>query len=234
MKTTFFKATIFGCALLFAGSLAAQNRDWAGQNRYAQANKELPAPVKGEHRVVFLGNSITDYWPGHHPAFFSANNYIGRGISGQTSYQFLVRFRQDVIDLKPEVVVINAGTNDCAENTHPFNIDRTMGNIESMVQLAQANGIKVILASVLPATEFGWNKSITDGPKRVIELNKRIKAYADAHKIPYVDYHSAMKAGEDGTMNPAYSGDGVHPNATGYTVMEDVVKPIIDKTLRRK
>lgn len=221
-------------ALLSVGALTAQNRDWGGQNRYAQANKELPAPAKGEHRVVFLGNSITDFWPGHHPEFFRANNYIGRGISGQTSYQFLVRFRQDVIDLKPEVVVINAGTNDCAENTHPFDIDRTMGNIESMVELAQANGIKVILASVLPATEFGWNKSIKDAPRRVIALNKRIKEYADAKKIPYVDYHSAMKAGGDGTMNPAYSSDGVHPNADGYTVMEGVVKPIIDKTLHRK
>lgn len=234
MKTTFFKTTAVAAALLCAGALTAQNRDWAGQDRYARANSELPAPAKGEHRVVFLGNSITDYWPGHHPDFFSANHYIGRGISGQTSYQFLVRFRQDVIDLKPEVVVINAGTNDCAENSHPFNIDRTMGNIESMVQLAQANGIKVILASVLPATEFSWNRSIKDGPQRVIALNKRIRQYADAHNIPYVDYHSAMKAGEDGTMNPAYSGDGVHPNADGYTVMEGVVKPVIDKTLRRK
>lgn len=234
MGTTFFKAIIVAACLLCAGALAAQNRDWGGQNRYARANKELPAPAKGEHRVVFLGNSITDFWPGAHPEFFSNNNYIGRGISGQTSYQFLVRFRQDVLELKPEVVVINAGTNDCAENTHPFNIDYTMGNIESMVQLARANGIKVILASVLPATAFGWNKAIKDAPQRVIALNKRIKDYADANKIPYIDYHSAMKAGEDGTMNPAYSGDGVHPNADGYTVMEGIVKPVIDKTIRRK
>ena len=231
------KALLFSIivgALTCSATVGAQNRDWAGQNRYAQANKELPSPIKGEHRVVFLGNSITDFWPASHPEFFSANNYVGRGISGQTTYQFLVRFRQDVIDLKPELVVINGGTNDCAENTHPFDIDRTMANIESMVQLAQANGIKVILTSVLPVTEFYWNMSITDAPQRVIAINKRIKAYADAHKIPYVDYHSAMKAGDDGTINPALSGDGVHPNAAGYTVMESIIKPVIDKALRTK
>lgn len=233
MKKVFFNSIIVA-GLVCAASVCAQNRDWAGQNRYAQANKELAAPLKGEHRVVFLGNSITDFWPGHHPEFFSDNNYVGRGISGQTTYQFLVRFRQDVIDLKPELVVINGGTNDCAENTHPFDIDRTMANIESMVQLAQANGIKVILTSVLPATEFYWNKSITDAPQRIIALNKQIKAYADAHKIPYVDYHSAMKDGDDGTINPAFSSDGVHPNAAGYTVMENIVKPVIDSTLRTK
>ncbi len=233
MKTAII-CSIIAAALVCSASLCAQNRDWAGQNRYAQANKELGAPLKGEHRVVFIGNSITDFWPGQHPEFFSANNYVGRGISGQTTYQFLVRFRQDVINLKPELVVINGGTNDCAENTHPFDIDRTMANIESMVQLAQANGIKVILASVLPVTEFGWNKSVTDAPQRVIALNERIKAYADAHNIPYVDYHSAMKAGADGTMNPAFSGDGVHPNAAGYTVMENIVKPVIDRTLHNQ
>ena len=234
MKINKFKIALAAVALLSAINMSGDNRDWANRGRYAQANQELPAPVKGEHRVVFLGNSITDYWIDHRPDFFKNNNYVDRGISGQTSYQFLLRFRDDVINLNPEAVVINAGTNDCAENTHPFNIDVTMGNIKSMVELAKANGIKVILASVLPATWFSWNQSIKDAPQRVAALNKLIKQYAADNKIPYVDYYSAMVAGPDGTMNPAYSGDGVHPNTEGYKVMESVVKPVIDKTLKKK
>lgn len=215
-------------SLFMAAQLGAQNRDWAQHGRYAAANSELPVPAAGEHRVVFLGNSITDHWADMRPAFFTDNNYVGRGISGQTSYQFLLRFREDVIKLHPEAVVINAGTNDCAENTHPFNIELTMGNIESMVELAKAHGIKVILASVLPATQFSWNPSITDAPKRVAALNERIKRYAHENAIPYVDYYSAMVAGPDGTMNPAYSNDGVHPTHAGYEVMEPIVKAVVD------
>ena len=220
MKTDFFKIAVVAAVLFSAAHVCAQNRDWAQHGRYAQANKELPAPAKGEHRVVFMGNSITDHWADMRPDFFKANNYVGRGISGQTSYQFLLRFREDVINLKPEVVVINAGTNDCAENTHAFNPEITLGNVMSMVELAKANGIKVIIASALPATTFGWNPAIKDAP--------------DANKIPYVDYYSAMVAGPDGTMNPAYSNDGVHPTKAGYAVMEPIVKAVIDKTIKRK
>ena len=234
MKTDFFKIDVVAAMLFSTVQLSAQNRDWAQHGRYAQANKELSAPAKGEHRVVFMGNSITDHWANMRPDFFIANNYIGRGISGQTSYQFLLRFREDVINLKPEVVVINAGTNDCAENTHAFNPEITLGNVMSMVELAKANGIKVVIASTLPATTFGWNPAIKDAPERVKTINKLIKDYADANKIPYVDYYSAMVAGPDGTMNPAYSNDGVHPTHAGYEVMEPIVKAVIDKTLRRK
>lgn len=230
MKTTaILKGLIVAAGLTAAAQAPAQNRDWAQHGRYAAANSELPAPAPGEHRVVFLGNSITDHWADMRPAFFTDNNYIGRGISGQTSYQFLLRFRQDVINLRPEIVVINAGTNDCAENSHPFNIDLTMGNIESMVELAKAHGIKVILSSVLPAAHFGWNPSITDAPQRVAALNERIKSYADTNGIPYVDYYSAMVAGADGTMNPAYSKDGVHPTHAGYEVMEPIVKAAVTR-----
>ncbi|MBQ8443668.1 MAG: SGNH/GDSL hydrolase family protein [Bacteroides sp.] len=221
------------CCLCVAWTNAnAQKHDeWANYKRYAKANEELPAPAKKEKRVIFMGNSITEGWVKIHPEFFKENNYIGRGISGQTSYQFLLRFRNDVIKLKPKLVIINAGTNDIAENSGPFNIDITFGNIASMAEIAKANKIKVILTSVLPAAGFRWNKKITDAPDRIEALNAKIKAYAKANKIPYVDYYQPMVNGTERALNPAYSKDGVHPTLEGYLVMEALIKPAIDKAL---
>ena len=210
----------------------AQKRDWARLDRYAEANKALDDPKPDEHRVVFLGNSITDFWDDKHPQFFKDNNYICRGISGQTTYQFLVRFREDVINLKPEVVVINAGTNDCAENTHPFNVDISLGNIMSMVEIAKANNIKVILTSVLPSSTFGWIPEITDAADRIALLNSRIKEYAEANNIPFVDYYSSMVVGADRAINPTYSDDGVHPTPAGYDIMESIIIPAITRVLQ--
>ena len=204
---------------------------FANFKRYEQANKELPAPAKKEKRVVFMGNSITEGWVKIHPEFFKENGYVGRGISGQTSYQFLLRFREDVINLKPKLVIINAGTNDIAENTGPYDIDITFGNIASMAEIAKANKIKVILTSVLPAAGFRWNKKITDAPDRIEALNAKIKEYAKANKIPYVDYYTPMVTGAERALNPDYSKDGVHPTLDGYIVMEAVIKPVIDKAL---
>lgn len=211
--------------------IEANAQDWANLGRYAKANKELPAPAKKEKRVVFLGNSITEGWVNASPEFFEENGYIGRGIGGQTSYQFVVRFRPDVINLKPTLVVINAGTNDAAENTGPFDLHTTFGNIVSMVELAKANKIKVILTSVLPASGFKWNQKITDAAERISSLNALIEAYAKQQKIPYVDYYSAMVTGEDRSLNPNYTYDGVHPTKAGYEVMEALIKPAIDKAL---
>lgn len=211
--------------------IEASAQDWANLGRYAKANKELPEPAKKEKRVVFLGNSITEGWVNASPEFFEENGYIGRGIGGQTSYQFVVRFRPDVINLKPTLVVINAGTNDAAENTGPFDLHTTFGNIVSMVELAKANKIKVILTSVLPASGFKWNKKITDAAERISSLNALIEAYAKQQKIPYVDYYSAMVTGEDRSLNPNYTYDGVHPTKAGYEVMEALIKPAIDKAL---
>ena len=204
---------------------------FANFKRYEQANKELPAPAKKEKRVVFMGNSITEGWVKIHPEFFKENGYVGRGISGQTSYQFLLRFREDVINLKPKLVIINAGTNDIAENTGPYDIDITFGNIASMAEIAKANKIKVILTSVLPAAGFRWNKKITDAPDRIEALNAKIKEYAKANKIPYVDYYTPMVTGAERALNPDYSKDGVHPTLDGYIVMEALIKPMIDKAL---
>ena len=234
MKGRFLKLSLCLLVTLAFSSMdvmAQKNNDWARLGRYANANKELSVPAKKENRVVFMGNSITEGWMEIRPDFFNENGYIGRGIGGQTSYQFVVRFRPDVINLKPKLVVINAGTNDVAENTGPFDLQTTFGNIVSMVELAKANKIKVILTSVLPAAKFSWNKGITDAPDKIEALNALIKEYAKKHKIPYVDYYTPMVTGPERALNPAYSKDGVHPTAEGYEVMEALIKPVIDKAL---
>lgn len=213
------------------GTAAAQRECWGNFERYAADNARVAALPLSERRVVFMGNSITDFWPGNHPSFFADNHFIGRGISGQSTYQFLSRFRDDVINLRPELVVLNAATNDCAENTHPYDPDRTMGNIISMCELARATGIKVILTSTLPAAAFYWNPSITDATGRISDLNRRIRAYAENNSIPYVDYYTAMVHGADRALNPDYTADGVHPNAQGYAVMEALILPAIQKAL---
>ena len=213
-------------------AVPGQAQDWGGLQRFAAANAELSPAVEGQLRVVLLGDSITEIWPDRHPSFFEETGYIGRGISGQVSAQMLVRFRQDVIGLHPAVVVINAGTNDVAENQGPYNEDFTFGNIVSMTELAQANGIAVVLTSVLPAAAFRWRPAITDAAEKIAALNARIRAYAEKQGIPYVDYYSSLVV-EDSSraLNPAYSNDGVHPVADGYVVMEPLVKKGISEAL---
>lgn len=222
-------------ALLAWGSMgvaSAQRHDFAHFDRYAKANAELPAPAKGEKRVVFMGNSITDIWAAKHPDFFKNHGYVGRGISGQTSYQFLLRFRQDVINLKPQLVVINYGTNDIAENTGAYDEDQTFNNVCSMVDMARANHIKVILCSTLPAENFSWRPNITDGMQKIRHLNERVKAYCKANNIPYVDYFSAMLSEDGMGMKKEYQNDTVHPNVKGYDVMEAIIVPAIEKALK--
>ncbi len=219
-------AGIFGIS-----EMKAQKHEFADWKCYEKANRELPAPVKGEKRVVLMGDSITEGWPENRPAFFQDNNIVGRGISGQTSYQFLLRFRQDVIDLEPYAVVINYGTNDIAENTGPYDEDKTYGNVISMAELAKANGIKVILASCLPAGGFSWRPDITDAMEKIRKLNARVQAYAKANKIPYVDYFTAMLSEDGKAMKASYANDNpaVHPNQEGYQVMENLLLPVIEK-----
>lgn len=224
MKRRIFITLALAGALLTA---SAEKKDWADFARYEKANAELLAQPADPNRVVFLGNSITDGWPTAHPEFFSKNGYVGRGISGQTSYQFLSRFREDVINLKPKIVVINVATNDIAENSHPYDADRTFGNVMSMVELAEANGIQVVLTTTLPAAGFRWNQSITDAPEKIAALNARLKAYADSKGIPFADYHSALVAPDGRSLDARYSSDGVHPNSAGYEVMEDVITSVL-------
>ncbi|SNC66040.1 Lysophospholipase L1 [Hymenobacter gelipurpurascens] len=208
--------------------------DWAKLARYASANKALRAPVAGTPRVVLLGNSITDSWPKTDSAFFAGKpyEYIGRGISGQTSPQMLVRFRQDVLELRPAVVAILAGANDVAENTGPYDQHATLNNIQSMVELARANGVRVVLCSVLPAYDFWWRKGLAPAPK-IVALNAQIKAYARQKKLVYLDYHSAM-ADERQGLKVAYAQDGVHPNLAGYRVMEPLLQKAVAEALKQK
>ena len=220
------------CLSFSVGETYAQKHEFANYKRYATENAALAQPVKKEKRVVFMGNSITEGWVNTHPDFFKSNGYIGRGIGGQTSYQFLVRFREDGINLSPALVVINAATNDIAENTGAYHEDRTFGNIVSMVELAKANHIKVILTTTLPAAAFGWNPAIKDAPQKIASLNARLKAYAQTNKIPFVDYYSSMVSGSNKALNPAYTKDGVHPTSEGYDVMENLIQQAINKTLR--
>ncbi|CAH8281497.1 lysophospholipase L1-like esterase [Mariniflexile fucanivorans] len=205
--------------------------DWANLDRYRKANAELKTPTKNEQRVVFIGNSITDNWTRDHGQFFEANpSYVNRGISGQTSAQMLLRFRPDVIELKPKAVIISAGTNDIAGNRGAISIERIAGNIFSMVELAKANNIKVVLASVLPASSYSWSPSVVPADK-IIELNKLIKAYANAHNVVYLDYYTPMVNGNKG-LKEELGRDTVHPNAAGYDVMEPLVQEAIKKALK--
>ena len=204
--------------LLFGN--AAQAQDWANKAHYAQANKLLLAAPEDSLRVVMMGNSITEFWEETHPDFFTANHLVCRGISGQVSSQMLARFWQDVINLKPSIVVINCGTNDIAENNGPYDEDITLDNIKSMTELALANGIDVVLTSVLPCDGFCWNPSVKNVPEKIANLNMRIMGYI-AHKthVYYLDYFTFMTI-DGNSMNKDYSEDGVHPNAMGYDVME--------------
>lgn len=224
--------TLLVAAGLMCAVAPALAQDWAGRQKFAAANAALAAPAEGQPRVVLMGDSITEIWPDRHPSFFEETGYIGRGISGQVSAQMLVRFRQDVIDLHPTVVVINAGTNDVAENQGPYDEGFTLGNIISMTEIAQANGISVVLTSVLPAAAFRWRPVITDAADKIAALNARIRAYAAEKGIPYVDYYSALVVDDPSrALNPAYSNDGVHPIAAGYEVMEPLLLEAVSQAL---
>ena len=202
--------------------------DFAGLHRYAAANATLAPMEKG--RIVFFGDSITDAWVRNGGKFFPGKPYVNRGISGQTTPQMLVRFRQDVIDLHPEAVVILAGTNDIAGNTGPSTLEMIEDNLTSMAELAHANGIHVILASVLPAADYPWRKGLEPAPK-IKALNQWIADYCAQKKFTYLDYYTAM-AGPDGGMKPGISIDGVHPNAAGYAIMEPLAETAIAKAMK--
>ncbi len=208
---------------------AAQAEDaikFANFGRYAGANAELVAQPVPQGRVVLMGNSITDLWPKRASHLFESHpEIVGRGIAGQTSWQFLLRFRCDVVDLHPEIVVINYGTNDIAQNSGVYDEDATFGNVCSMVDIARANGIRVVLASCLPAEGFSWRPEVTDAMDKIRSLNARVKAYADAEGIVYADYFGALVNAEGTAMDAAYADErpAVHPNAAGYAVMERIL-----------
>jgi lysophospholipase L1-like esterase len=219
-----------------AAPLSAQDPrpqdDWASLARYREANARLGAPRPGEQRVVFYGNSITDAWAEHFETMFPGKPYVGRGISGQTTPQMLVRFRQDVIALEPAVVVILGGTNDIAGNTGPSTPGMIEDNLTSMVELATANDIRVVLASVLPAYDYPWRRGLDPAP-RIVALNAWMRQYASAHDVVYLDYHSAMVDDRLG-LRAELTYDGVHPNVAGYRVMAPLAERAIAEALGRE
>lgn len=222
MKKIFLSLLVAAAAF----NLQAQNRpkDWANFGKYAEANETVARGAK----AVFMGNSITEGWVRTDPSFFTDNNYIGRGISGQVTSQMLVRFRPDVIELQPECVVILAGTNDIAENNGFIAVENIFGNIVSICELAKANGIKAIICSVLPVSVYPWRRDIEDPAGKIIKLNEMLKSYSEKNGIEYVDYHTPMRDEKNG-LPKEYANDGVHPTPEGYKIMESLVKPAIDK-----
>jgi lysophospholipase L1-like esterase len=212
--------------------------DWPALARYREANAALQPPAANEKRVVFMGDSITDGWK--LASYFPAKPYVNRGISGQTTPQMLVRFRPDVIALKPQVVVILAGTNDISGNTGPTTLEAIEDNLTSMIELARANGIRVVVASLLPVSDYGKNregKPITQTlrrpPEKIKALNEWIKKYAAQNDLTYLDYFSAT-VDEKGFLKAELSDDGLHPNDKGYAVMQPLVERAIAAALKQK
>jgi len=221
----------------------AQKRlnDWPELGRYRHANASITALPKGEIRVVFIGDSITDLWDEKgFGGFFPDKPYIDRGIGGQTTTQMLVRFRQDVITLKPKVVVILAGTNDIAGNTGPMTLEQTADAITSMAQLATANDIKVVLSSVLPVSdtvrrddgEF-FIQTRSRPPAKILAMNEWLKSFAERNGYTYLDYYTAL-VDQNGSVKDGLTFDGLHPNAKGYAVMTPLAEEAIRKATKSK
>lgn len=220
------KAILLYVTLLASSVTCFAQNDWAGFKVYDEANTK----VTTRPDAVFMGNSITQGWQGAHPEFFTDNNYVGRGIGGQVTSQMLVRFRSDVINLKPKAVVILAGTNDIAQNNGIITVEHIFENFVSMAELAKANKIKVVFCSVLPAHHYPWRQDI-ESIKPINELNSMLKEYAKKNKIAYADYYSAMVDERQG-LDKKYQNDEVHPNKAGYAVMEEVIQKILKKVVR--
>ena len=206
-----------------------QLQDWPYLKKYEKENTNLPILESGQKRIVFMGDSITEFWSDLCPEFFAGKPYVNRGISGQTTPQMLIRFRADVIALKPSVVVLLAGANDIAGNTGPSTLEMILNNIISMTELAKANNIKMILCSLLPAYDFPW-KTGSFPAEKMETFNTMLKKYADANEILYLDYYSAMVDERKG-LKAAYADDGVHPNKAGYEVMGPIVEKGIEKII---
>jgi lysophospholipase L1-like esterase len=215
--------------------------DWPNLARYAEANATLAAPTKFELRVVFMGDSITDAWISpEFGGFFPGKPYVDRGISGQTTPQMLIRFRPDVIALQPKVVVILAGTNDIAGNTGPMTVEQIEANLVSMAELAKTNKIRVVLASVLPVSNYGHDRQgnpldmrINRPPEKIVQLNAWIKKYVEVNGHTYLDYFSAM-VDPQGLLQQDLSDDGLHPNAKGYAMMTPLAEQAIRAAVKKK
>ena len=204
--------------------------DWPNLSRYQDENRSVGIPEKGKQRVVFMGDSITEEWSNLNPDYFDTKGYINRGIGGQTTPQMLIRFKPDVIDLEPDIVVILAGTNDIAGNTGPSNVKMITDNIFSMAEIARAHQIKVVLSSILPVFEYEWAKEIKDVPATIDSVNDELKKYVNDHGLVYLDYFSSMVDERKG-LNKDYTYDGVHPNQDGYILMSSLAQKVLSRLL---
>jgi lysophospholipase L1-like esterase len=220
------------CMLLNGMAMASEgdSPDWPNLQAYRQKNAVLKSQGQVRHRVVFMGDSITEFWDQEGQKLFADKSCVNRGISGQTTPQMVLRFRQDVIDLQPEAVVILAGTNDIAGNTGPASTAMITDNIATMAELASLHHIKVVLASVLPAARYPWAPQV-EPVARIAELNQWLSKYAAEHGYAYLDFFAAMTDGRGG-LKPGYSEDGVHPNAAGYEVMTGLVRTTLATVLK--
>ena len=207
-----------------------KNLDWPNLFQYQDENRLVGLPEKGKQRVVFMGDSITEEWSNLYPDYFDTKGYINRGIGGQTTPQMLIRFKPDVIDLEPDIVVILAGTNDIAGNTGPSNVKMITDNIFSMAELARAHQIKVVLSSILPVFEYEWAKEIKDVPATIDSVNDELKKYVNDHGLVYLDYFSSMVDERKG-LNKDYTYDGVHPNQDGYILMSSLAQKVLSRLL---
>ena len=216
--------------LLFGLTLSSQ--DWPDLAKFKDANAALSAPAENEDRVVFMGNSITIGWLYSVPEFFEGKPYINRGISGQTTPQMLLRFRQDVLELQPKVVVILAGTNDIAGNTGPMSLDQIMDNLKSMAELALANGVEPVLSSVLPAYDYPWRPGLQPNVK-IPKLNAMISSYAGEKDLVYLDYFSEMADDRNG-LDKTLATDEVHPTRKGYEMMAPLAEKAIARALEKQ
>jgi len=207
-----------------------KNLDWPNLSRYQDENRSVRLPEKGKQRVVFMGDSITEEWSNLYPDYFDTKGYINRGIGGQTTPQMLIRFKPDVINLEPDIVVILAGTNDIAGNTGPSNVKMITDNIFSMAELARAHQIKVVLSSILPVFEYEWAKEIKDVPATIDSVNDELKKYVNDHGLVYLDYFSPMVDQRKG-LNKDYTYDGVHPNQDGYILMSSLAQKVLSRLI---
>ena len=224
------KKTVVIILMLFMTFSAFSQDDWFGFNRFKADNERITE--SGEFpEVVFMGNSITENWLRFHPEFFRENNFCGRGISGQTSAQMLVRFTADVVSLHPKVVVIMAGTNDVAHNTFWAEPSKVVDNIVAMCNLARANGIVPVISSIPPCGSFSWRPEIKNAAQTIVNINNSLKAYAEVNGIVYVDYHSAL-ADEKNALPKKLSKDGCHPNPDTYFIMEKLVLQAIEEAVK--
>ena len=206
------------------------DQDWANLGKYKEANQQLKKSSSGEDRTVFIGDSITEGWSDFSPEFFQQNNFVNRGISGQTTPQMLIRLKPDAVHLDPKMIVINGGTNDIAGNTGPSTPEMIIDNLCSMAEIAIKNNIDVALTTILPVYKYPGNDEVADPPKIISFINSALEEYCKKNSLIYVDYYSSMVDGKKG-LKSEYGNDGVHPIKEGYEVMEKAIKNVIPGTV---